>query len=748
MKNPLVYKQIVEDPRYATQIRPLLEERGFKFYEKVTDYTPEIYGISGSAGSEYSNCAAIWDTVIRNHMNAYIDEYAYKPLQEYFPGASLSDYQSTDSYAWMKFVAVTDDGIALTGGNSNKAGSASCFSFYWSRPGNSTFESLTKYASFNDALYEASAFNMLMYEMNYAKHMYLSNPQRQIAPWITSYLYNQSADAGLANTPYYSEQIFHLGMLDPEPYLSYTYVLEYKDEGDKGVNYNSKKYILTQEIQNALLAELTRVAGYSDRKPIEMAPYWNSEFVLSGMYANGRNIWRISPNTDEVSLADFKVEGTDPTFKVDGQTVTFPGGKIIETADIPTAGSCGYWVETAADVNPVITNDADRFDKYPALLYDFEDIAEGSFNYNTCNPTAAWEFTWKKGGTSTVKTVDGNKVLALLGPSEVRSVKLPGNVTAGDTYAEDQAWSLTVTIPEGLAADAEIVLLSYTGAKTAATDGGFKIVGGKVSYSENGAYKELMDIAAGTYTFKRVMDFNDGKAACTYYVYDATGKELKASAKVAVPAFTSITNIKFSTTGADKEVLVDNYKLAVTGTAADLSLYNANTGMNVTAGKANAVSTAYRLSWMNATDKEQTATVKADIYEGETLKETKTVQELKMAPGGDGVETGIVEIAEGQSVKVYVESTVKVTILQDDEEASSGTTDTTEPTTVPTAAVPTDAAPTQGADTGKKDGIDPALIVVIAVVVVAVVAIAVALVVTKPKKKPDAENKEEPKAEE
>ena len=257
-----------------------------------------------------------------------------------------------------------------------------------------------------------------------------------------------------------------------------------------------------------------------------------------------------------------------------------------------------------------------------------------------------------------------------------------------------------------------------------------------------------MDIAAGTYTFKRVMDFNDGKAACTYYVYDATGKELKASAKVAVPAFTSITNIKFSTTGADKEVLVDNYKLAVTGTAADLSLYNANTGMNVTAGKANAVSTAYRLSWMNATDKEQTATVKADIYEGETLKETKTVQELKMAPGGDGVETGIVEIAEGQSVKVYVESTVKVTILQDDEEASSGTTDTTEPTTVPTAAVPTDAAPTQGADTGKKDGIDPALIVVIAVVVVAVVAIAVALVVTKPKKKPDAENKEEPKAEE
>jgi len=756
VKNPLVYKQIVEDPRYATQIRPLLEERGFKFYDKITDYTPEIYGISGGAGSEYSQCAAIWDTVIRNHMNRYIDEYAYAPLKEYFPDASLSDYQSTDSYAWMKFVAVTDDGIALTGGNSNKAGSASCFSFYWSRPSEDSFKSMTKYASFNDALFEVSAYNVFMYEMNYAKHMYLSNPQRQIAPWITSYVYNSKREGTLAYTPYYSEQILHLGMLDPEPYLSYTYVNEYQEAGASKISYTAPKYLLTQEVQNALMAELTRVAGYSDRKPIELAPYWNSEFVLSGMYANGRNIWRISPNVDEVSLEDFKVEGKDPTFRVDGQTVTFPGGKIIETSAIPTAGSCGYWVETAKDVSPVITNDADRFDKHPALLIDFEDATEGKFDYNSSVPAGTWEFTWKKGGTSTVKTVDGNKVLALLGNTEVRSVKMPGNVTAGDTYAEDQAWSMTVTIPEGLAADAEIVLLNYTGTKTTATDGGFKIAGGKLSYSENGQYKELMDITAGTYTFKRVMDFNDGKAFSTYYVYDASGKELKATEKVAVPAFDAITNIKFSTTGADKDVLVDNFKLSVTGTAADFSLYNANTGMYVDTTKANAVPTAYRLSWLNATGKEETATVKADIYEGDKLKETKVIQELKMAPGCDGVETGIVGITEGQSVKVYVDASAKVNVLQGEINSTTPTEPSTptDPTTATNPAdpstAPSDAAPTTGADTGKKGG-NTMVIVLVAVVVVAVVAIVVALVATKPKKKPEApaeETKEEPKAEE
>ena len=38
--NPLVYKDIIDDPRYLTEVRPLLEERGFKFYKNITDYTP------------------------------------------------------------------------------------------------------------------------------------------------------------------------------------------------------------------------------------------------------------------------------------------------------------------------------------------------------------------------------------------------------------------------------------------------------------------------------------------------------------------------------------------------------------------------------------------------------------------------------------------------------------------------------------------------------------------------------------
>ena len=68
-----------------------------------------------------------------------------------------------------------------------------------------------------------------------------------------------------------------------------------------------------------------------------------------------------------------------------------------------------------------------------------------------------------------------------------------------------------------------------------------------------------------------------------------------------------------------------------------------------------------------------------------------------MASGYDGVETGIVEVAEGQTVKVYLKTTIK--------------------------------AP--GADDNAGQGLNPALIAVIAAVAVAVIGLAVVLLVTK-----------------
>ena len=698
--DPDIYQKIVDDPRYATEVRPLLAERNFPFMESASGDVPEILSIASN-----STAQSIWNTVMRNRLNLYVNEWGFDPLMAYFPDATLSDYQSMDSYAWLKGIAITDDGQNYSdGGNSVKSGNVSCFSFYFARPAKNFYDNLDNYVSFNDALYEASPFNTLLFDINLVRRMYESTDTHMIAPWITAYVYNSKKNGTLAYTPYYAEQILHLGLLDPEPFLVYMYIGEYSNE-----DWNNSCQTL-----NELLAELTRVAGFSDRKAIPLPQYWNSEFVLSGMYAGGRNIWRISPNTDEISLEDFKIEGADPTFQVDGQTITFPGGKIIETATISNVGSCGYWVETAADVTPIVENDPNRFTRNPSLCIDFENSPIGPVDSTTMPQTTWTAIDFSGTNNANVISTAGGNMLSLTGSVFVSNTKIPGNITAGDHYAKDQDWYITVTIPENLSPEADIRLLSYSGHGQAIIDGGFRIAGGKLYYAalnaENAATQEdfhlLAELPAGTYCLRRAMNFNDPqKFLCHYMVFDATGKILGEVRDVAIPTFEYIKSINFSCTNVDKAVLLDNFIITVTGAVADFELYDAKTGIIVTdLAAARDADTAYRLSWLNATTETRTATIVAAIYEGNTLKEERIIKKVEMRPGYDGVETGIVKIEEGQTVTVYLKA----------QETSD------QPPAVEVPVKKTNNLP---------------LILLIGAVVISTAGIVVALAVTKPTKK-------------
>ena len=89
-----------------------------------------------------------------------------------------------------------------------------------------------------------------------------------------------------------------------------------------------------------------------------------------------------------------------------------------------------------------------------------------------------------------------------------------------------------------------------------------------------------------------------------------------------------------------------------------------------------------------------------------------------MKPGYDYVDTGVVEVAQGQSVKVYLKE----------------------------GRLTAPDAPQDGTEK-KPASNNLALIILIAAVVVAVVAVVVALIVTKPKKKPTDPKSETPEAE-
>lgn len=662
-KDSFLFHRIVTNPLYATEVRPLLAERGFYFWPNPSIHTPEIYAVYTKSGSEYANSRDIWDTVMRIRLNRYQDEAISEPVWKYFPDALINDYQSTDMYAW--YLPRNDSGLSnYRGGNKVKAGNVSNYSSYATRPAvnlfydkNSTVGFL-KPDSYNRALYPDTPFYMLLWDTNLFKHMYASTDTEKISACICAYDYNAKREGSVSNTPYYTENLFHLGLLDPQPFRLYVYHKDYDTNAD---------YLYRLSIISQVLSELTRVAGFADRKPIPVPTNWNTGYVLSGMYAGGRNIWRITPDTNQVSLDAFRVEGTDPTFRVGGQTVTFPGGRILEDGKIDVVGTCGYWVETDANVTPVVTSDADRFAKTPALQVDFADHQVGPFNHNTALPARAWEFTQGKKSAAQILDVEGNRLLAIYGDYSLRNVLLPRNVTAGDNYALRQIWSVAVTVAEDPAA--EIVLLDYAGKKQDIADGGFRITGGKLYYSENGEYKELTTLSAGSYTLRREMDFSNGNAyVCKYLVYDAGGNLLQATENVPIPTCKlPVTSIGFACKNAAEQVLLDDYTLWVAGAAADFSLFDAATGIEVAdITQPRDRSTAYRLSWLNATEEASTKQVVAAVYAGDQQISETVVKQLQMAPGCDGVETGIVEVAQGQTVKVFLRDAPIVTESQQD----------------------------------------------------------------------------------
>ena len=640
--NKEIYNQIANNEFYKTVLRPELVKRGFIFYDNPNPskypYRSELWTLEtcsedGGNGTSQS----IWGQLIGELWSGAMTASVYEPLIKYYPDAIVSDYTTGDSYAWNKSMGHTG---SQAGYNGTKAGNASNDNFYdyatgylfygYSSESNRTKR--TKYqkpASYNDAYFADAPFSRTNWEINGFKNMLQATDTGKVNAWITYFNYG-TYGPGYSRTPYYSELIYHIGMANPEPFIGYILESEVIARGYDDPDPNVCEYDYNLKVVDELLSELTRVAGTSDRKAIVTPLTWNENFFISGMYAGGRNIWRLTPNTEEVSKADFKVKDKAPTFTVNGVTITFPQGRIIEDSPITHVGTCGYWIETPSNVAPVITSTADRYQNDPSFQDTFDNYETGAFTANSVLPDTFWSIS----GSAEIQANGKGNVLAMSGNASVTNTKIVQLITAGDYYAKQQAWEVAVTLPSGNYGDVKV--LSAGG-----TDGGVKISGGKVYYDNAGTYQELsgVSLAAGTYTVKREVDFRtDGAYKCTYSIYDATGNRLGGADNVAMAiAAIPVTTLSLSTTGASNAVLFDNYKLYPTGVTASLDLYDAELGRKLANPEAASTEdVGYRLSWMNASNQYKVAR----IYDAKTGKVIKTVQ---MAPGMDGITTGIAD---------------------------------------------------------------------------------------------------------
>lgn len=489
--NTDVVYNIVNDEEYPA-LRKRLLDLGFDF-DLAAGSVPEIATAfswyPGATLSDTNN--KIWNQVMDEMERDYINECAMEPLLRYYPDAIISNYQSATLRSYNE--SLVWNGKPEFYDNIYPAGNATSMNAYSGR-GRGVDTAPDGYL--NAAGWsKTSAFNSALFEVKFAKDMLATSQdvygidKQHI--WVGGYSYGRVHeysgsdlyedndgykdyvyDGSYSETPYYAETMFHLGLTTDEPFLGY--IIE--NEETKREGYGGVGYQACIEIFDGILQELTAVAGTSDRKPIRTDANWNGSYILSGMYAGGRNIWRLTPDEAQLTaegktLSTFKVEGADPTFKIDGLTISFPGGRVVETGikiegtlsdgTKKEAGTCGYWVETAANVEPVIVADDNRYaasSRYNSVVADNE-ITTNIKLYDTVigedveNGTSAADADYR---VSWINAIDANKkgVIkangvrvatfnapkgqdgAAVGTIDVSKLGISGNVTLTVTYED------------------------------------------------------------------------------------------------------------------------------------------------------------------------------------------------------------------------------------------------------------------------------------------------------------------------
>ena len=623
----------------------------------VSELTTINY-LSAAGGKE--NCANIWDAIMQRHLADCINEAVYNPLKTYYPDANLGDYSSADTYTW-------NQGFSSNGkstGTGVKTGNTSNSVYYGSPISDSFYDNTkstvverqdyVKPAGQTAAVYDyENAYAVALREINNHKRILASvadNGESLTNVWVADFNHPDSTHSW-GDTAYYSELIYHLGLTNPEPFLGYIYKanIEAREISRDYTDPDLYNYEYALNVANDLLAELTRVAGASDRKPIETPVDWDSGFVYSGMYAGGRNIWRLTPDTDKVSKESFKVSGDNeaPAFTVNGVTITFPQGRILKDASVTRVGTCGYWIETPEDVTPVITRPDDYFANYPSFGDTFDSYTVGDFttiHANTPgtvgNPADAY---WTASGIAQIVNNNSGKAMALTGTITLTNDKVPPLITAGDHYAKQQAWEVTVTMPANLSGT--IKLLNYS-----KSDNGFKIENGKVTCGSTATDVTLT--GGETYTFKRVVDFANNTSS--YYINNAIAAENVTNASVELP----VENIYMSTSNVSGTVTIDNYKLYPVGVTATLDLYETIDLVGELADYQGLVrkiadtsaerteKTGYRVSWTNASNDYKVAILKGNGEE---------IERAVMAPGASGYFAGLVQASNENPVTFALE---------------------------------------------------------------------------------------------
>ena len=214
-----------------------------------------------------------------------------------------------------------------------------------------------------------TAFNQLLHTMRSTQNNTIAaNNEIPAMIWVgikgwTS-ISGQGGYQNFHETDYYQEAMFHLGLTDPDPWLIYN-----QDSASQGDDL---------DLLRRIFAQLGELVGFEDRQVIiptlNQVISWDQRYVVSGMSANGKGIFRITPDlyTPGVSMDNFLVSTMDGiTFRIGNQYVKFPEGSYIYQPE-DVVSQYGFWVITEEPVWPEEWRTAD--DSLPDMPVTTDDL--------------------------------------------------------------------------------------------------------------------------------------------------------------------------------------------------------------------------------------------------------------------------------------------------------------------------------------------------------------------------------------
>lgn len=317
---------IVADPRYATQIRPELESRGFRF---GTEEQGDLYYVVNYTKDK--SAYNIWNRAMDGDRIAdYHNSVFYNVAKEFYPDIKLSNYSSVAYNGEAKLITGLGHKTYLGGPGKSYIGTHSAPVCYGTI-NHITWEGKAPEGYRFDRFHK-TAYNAMLLDSMRAQSAYLSTEGR-IMPWIGIKGWHKGGTYGnFFGTDYYQEFLFHTGLLNPDPFLVYN-----EGSSDTGDDMNLIENIFYQ---------LDELCGFADRKPlVTKAVDWNRRYLLSGMYAGGKNVWRITPDLyiPGVSMQNFLVDDKEMIFQIGNEIVDFPDGSYVYTPD-KKLSEYGYWV--------------------------------------------------------------------------------------------------------------------------------------------------------------------------------------------------------------------------------------------------------------------------------------------------------------------------------------------------------------------------------------------------------------------